>query len=688
MDTKHMQSPNSRRPSQQPLPTVVRRPTESQSQTQSTRPLSPQPARTRNFTKNYIQNYGATHAQSQTVKTYRQDSDRLRSQYRPDYTQTMSLNLNRTIQRENPSDLIREYVPATHRTYTLPREEIYRSGAKKRGGGTWQTSQRDSLGDLERDTAIPEEEAYPSDYGEEDSAIVREFSPAAQQREEQAAQAKPRRKKADRRALLEKRLSLVVAGLLSFCFIAAVALLALLPRSTKSMIEKRELASFPLFSLQNYFSGEFTAGVATFYDDTVPYRDDLKNAGNNFKALFGLPASENSVEIVGNIQKVDKKPAGDNASQAQPPAQGSSPGESPAPAQSTAAPADPGPAVSQIGTGMDASLEGAAGRRMEIPTPPPAENPFRQADEVDNGGNGVIVVKQAGHYRGMEPYYGTSDMAEGYVAGLNQLHSQLGDSVKLWSMPAPLACQFYLPDSHSEYSTDQSQCFDQVHAQLNGVQGINICPVLSQHVEEPIYCRTDHHWQPLGAYYAAQAFAQAAGVPFDDLNTYTPGKVEGFVGSMYSFSESAKLLNDPEDFTYYTPGSPYTATYYTTALEPTDLDDTDLFAQGVDSYNAYEYYLHGDQYIVKVDTQVQNGRKLLIIKDSYGNAEVPFLVGSFQQIYVADVRYLERNLVSFAKDLGITDVLFTLSAFSLVGDNGDNINTLITQNAGETVALP
>ena len=49
------------------------------------------------------------------------------------------------------------------------------------------------------------------------------------------------------------------------------------------------------------------------------------------------------------------------------------------------------------------------------------------------------------------------------------------------------------------------------------------------------------------------------------------------------------------------------------------------------------------------------------------------------------MRYLECNLVSFIKDMGITDVLFTMSAYSVVGDNADNIQNLIAQNAGESI---
>ena len=110
----------------------------------------------------------------------------------------------------------------------------------------------------------------------------------------------------------------------------------------------------------------------------------------------------------------------------------------------------------------------------------------------------------------------------------------------------------------------------------------------------------------------------------------------------------------------------------------------DLFAE-VDTANSYVMFLGGDDYVVKVDTEVKNGRKLLVIKDSFGNAEIPFYTSSFEQIYVLDVRYFERNLVNFIETTGVTDVLFTMSAYSVVGDNADNIANLISQDADSTI---
>ena len=86
---------------------------------------------------------------------------------------------------------------------------------------------------------------------------------------------------------------------------------------------------------------------------------------------------------------------------------------------------------------------------------------------------------------------------------------------------------------------------------------------MEQHKDEAIYARTDHHWLPLAAYYAAQQFASVAKVPFCNLSSYEQQTIHRFVGSMAHFSGDATLMkSSPEDFIFYTPKNcPITTTY-------------------------------------------------------------------------------------------------------------------------------
>lgn len=57
---------------------------------------------------------------------------------------------------------------------------------------------------------------------------------------------------------------------------------------------------------------------------------------------------------------------------------------------------------------------------------------------------------------------------------------------------------------------------------------------------------------------------------------------------------------------------------------------------------------------------LSTGRKLLVVKDSYGNAMGPFLGASFDEVHVMDFRYFEGDLPTYCTEHGITDVLFAV----------------------------
>lgn len=451
------------------------------------------------------------------------------------------------------------------------------------------------------------------------------------------------------RKAVENGFSTISMMILVPVFFLIALFLILFPRSEISEIENRKLATFPTFTFGSYFDGTFTAGVTEYYDDTVPYRDSFKNMSNNFKNLFGFTAGSEEVKVIGKPQKTPSK------------------------VEEVSKTEQPSDAVSKPQESQSSSTEVSKQESSQIN--------YREQDAEYTVENGMVIVKQEGHYRAMELFGGGTGNT--YAAALKLIKEDLGDSVNVYSMLAPLASEYYLPANYSDYSASQTEYFNQLAEKLgNTITSIDICNVLAKHQEEAIYCRTDHHWQPLGAYYAAQTFAQTAGVPFADLSTYEVIKNEGFVGTMYAFSGDANLLNDPETFTYYKPSNSYQTYYYDTAF---NYEGTGNLLWKTDVANSYLAFMGGDEKVVKIKTDVKNGRKLCIVKDSYGNAEVPFYTGSFEEIYVIDMRYFDRNLVDFIQQRGVTDLLFTMCSYSAYGQNAENLENLRTAYKGETI---
>ena len=89
-----------------------------------------------------------------------------------------------------------------------------------------------------------------------------------------------------------------------------------------------------------------------------------------------------------------------------------------------------------------------------------------------------------------------------------------------------------------------------------------------------------------------------------------------------------------------------------------------IFGEMASATNSYSIFLYGDFPLEKIATENHNGRKIVVVKESYGNDFVPFLVPHFEEIYVVDQRYFQTSLVDLMEETGITDLLFLNNIFA------------------------
>ena len=293
---------------------------------------------------------------------------------------------------------------------------------------------------------------------------------------------------------------------------------------------------------------------------------------------------------------------------------------------------------------------------------------------------GIILVEDSVKgVRAFEPYKGSMQHAGGYADIVNR-YKQAFPDVNVYCMVIPNAVAIYCPDTAKSWTQDERPYLRHIsEGLLPEVKAVEILDTLIAHAEEPIYSRTDHHWAPLGAWYAARCFAEAAGTPFRPLSDYEPRTVKDYVGSMWTFTRDKAVKNSPEDFTYYMPkDSSFTATrilykratkrtgrrgrkrrVVSTRMTATEPETFSFFRRYEDgSSGAYCTFMGGDTNTTSVKTGTNNGRRLMILKDSYGNALPSCLFGSFEEIHVVDCRYFTQNMRDFVREKGITDMLF------------------------------
>lgn len=291
--------------------------------------------------------------------------------------------------------------------------------------------------------------------------------------------------------------------------------------------------------------------------------------------------------------------------------------------------------------------------------------------------SGIILVDTGKTVRAIEPYKANYENGTAYAGVVNK-YKRTFPEANVYCMVIPNAVAFYCPDSAKAWTDAERPAINNILSKLSkDVKSVDIFDTLQTHAEEPIYSRTDHHWAPLGAYYAAQTFAKVADVDFKDLSDYEPRVIHDYVGSMWTFSRDRAVKEAPEDFVYYVPrDSNYSATRiiykkvskrvgrkrhrrtisWLTASEPESFSFFRDYEDGNSA--AYCVFMGGDLNTTSVVTLTRNGRRLLILKDSYGNALPSNLFSSFEEIHVVDCRYFLQNMIEFVKTHGITDILF------------------------------
>lgn len=336
---------------------------------------------------------------------------------------------------------------------------------------------------------------------------------------------------------------------------------------------------------------------------------------------------------------------------------------------------------------MAASITASAQtKKIEVK---PYVNKINPDAKFTRSGSIIIVSADATHKtRAFSAFSSGTANAQAYAESANSYKRAFGDGVNVYCMPIPIACEFYSPDAASQWCRTQSTVLNAIYSCLSdSVQGVDVYTTLGQHAREDIYSRTDHHWLPLGAYYAAKEFARVAKVPFKEIplqaatdstdakivpdarnEWYEQRVVRNFVGTMYSFSRNYAVKNAPEDFYYWVP----TRKDYDCRQVVYTLDKTRKRVIGESEEKEFEFFrpmkdgasstyctfIGGDTFLTHSKAMGNNGRKLLILKDSFGNAIPAFLLYSFEDIYIVDCRYFTKNIREYVAENGITDVLF------------------------------
>lgn len=264
---------------------------------------------------------------------------------------------------------------------------------------------------------------------------------------------------------------------------------------------------------------------------------------------------------------------------------------------------------------------------------------------------------------GYEMFYGTDGSAKNYAAVISNIKSAVGKNVNVYNMVVPNHAPFGLPEKYLDDMNDERENIKTIYSSYTEeVFPIDVFDALEKHKGEYIYFRSDANWTALGAYYAYQEFCKKAGAKAVELGTLSKDSITGFKGTLFTATQTdenpdgnKELAAAPDTVVYYNmPGIESCILMENGKSEEQEVPLIASFAEGRFAYSAF---LWGDNPYMKVRTTQKTGRKLCIIKDTYGSAFTPFLTANFDEIFIVDPTYYNDNIVEYIQKNKYTDVL-------------------------------
>lgn len=180
--------------------------------------------------------------------------------------------------------------------------------------------------------------------------------------------------------------------------------------------------------------------------------------------------------------------------------------------------------------------------------------------------------------------------------------------------------------------------------------------------EQDIYFKTDHHWTQDGAYIAYAAYCEAMGIEpvteFERLPVAEP-----FYGSLYS--KAPVFGAQPDDMSLYNIDRKVSVVY---DMDESTRTDSLYNKAALGEKDKYVAFLDGNHARVDITTDAGTGKQLIVFKDSFGHALIPFLANHYDEIVVLDLRYYNYPVSDLLNEMPEADVLMTYNVSWLAQD--------------------
>ena len=415
-----------------------------------------------------------------------------------------------------------------------------------------------------------------------------------------------------------KYLSKIQIGLIVIVLFSLGLLFFQIPINEVSEYEKRRLADFPEYATNHLISGKYTQDLEAYLSDHFTFRDFWVETAFQFKTFFGL---KSEATIIKSTQESDNQIDTSELTQL---------------------------LIDTSSTSIDST-------RVQT-----QDSTFDQEEPIAEKTEGLLIWEG----RAYQIFGGNNRMAKYFAKSLNKYHKAMGKlGVKFHSLVIPSPAAFYIPNKYQKMFSNERINLDEMYKHLDsGIANTDVYEILDDHKDEYLYFYTDHHWTGLAAYYAYMGFCKTAKITPTPIDSFKRKVIPNFLGSLYLQTKNQELKEHKDSVEYFKSKIKTKTTAWVKSIDDKPIRANVLYERAKRSA-AYSVFLGSDYTLMKIETSVKNGKKIALIKNSFGNAFAPFLINHFETVFVIDYRYYDGNLTNLIKENNITDVVLLQNNF-------------------------
>lgn len=431
-------------------------------------------------------------------------------------------------------------------------------------------------------------------------------------------------------------------------------------RPSVSNIEQRDLEKFPTLSsmsleeaIDDIISGNYFSKLGLWYSDSFPAREMMIGANNYIKSYYGIASNE---KMVGTDIAADDIPVLEESRALLPEENQVSENEANNNLSENK--------VSKKNVRHDIFLASDENevKTVELPSSTSMEEEIKQNIQQN------LYVKDGAAY---SKYYFALNSATKYIDALNLAASELEGKANVISILIPNQSGVMLPydEMLSMGGSNQIEAIRYYYGSYENVDTVDTIESLRKHNGKYLYFRTDHHWTTLGAYYVYENFCKLKGFEAHDLSYFEKMTFDPFLGSFYSQLRDSNMAANPDYVDAYIPNGTNELTYWDVYGNRHDWYVISNVAKS-GPYAGYYCFVGGDKPLARViNPNINDGSACLVIKESYANAFIPYLVDHYQYVYYMDCRYATENFVEFVINNNIDDLIF-VNNITIIGSSG------------------